>query len=75
MQPFGRELDARLELLRVWTHHRGARRKFCVRFITFGDGGDYVSMDTDGGSEPPRDYGRLHFVRTWSHGEVPNTSI
>ncbi len=25
--------------------------------------------------EPPRDYRRLHFVRTWSHGEIPNTSI
>ncbi len=26
-------------------------------------------------NEPPRDYRRLHFVRTWSHGEIPNTSI
>ena len=26
-------------------------------------------------TEPPRDYRRLHFVRTWSHGEIPNTSI
>ena len=26
-------------------------------------------------TEPPRDYRRLHFVRTWSHGEIPSTSI
>ncbi len=35
-------------------------------------GGDSVSSRS---SEPPRDYRRLHFVRTWSHGEIPNTSI
>jgi hypothetical protein len=26
-------------------------------------------------AEPPRDYRRLHFVRTWSYSEIPSASI
>ena len=35
----------------------------------------HYAISTEMRDEPPRDYRRLHFVRTWSHGEIPNTSI